>query len=357
MTLDERDARLTEICTQAIADKVFPGCSVGFIREGERRVLAFGQIRYGDGQPAVNPDTLYDAASVTKSVPTSSIMLSLIERGLMSLDMPVIKFIPELKTKYREAILIRHLLTYTVIFDIPGGFGQMAQSDPPHALLNLFRCELKAAPGSQYFYTNPPALLASLVIERVLGTSLDIIANEMFFEPLDMRNTSFLGKRRYRGRSQFAPSEIDFRGEVKGRIHDESAWVLSQRGQLTGHAGIFTTAPDLLKFADMLLAGGTYDGRRYFEPETITMMHTNQLADLGESVGLGWQISAPSFMGSFASPSTFGKTGFRSCMIAVDPQQKAAVTHTSNGNYPHRPASDEGIIRVRQAIADAVFAP
>ncbi len=344
---------ISDICREAIKNKVFPGCTVGYIRNGRKILLSYGYLRYGGGQPEVIFNTIYDAASVTKSVPTASILLRLVEQGKVSLDDQVIKYIPELDNEYREVMLVRHLLTYTVVFDVPGGLGQLAQSYPNDWLARLFKCPLKAAPGTSYYYTNPPALLVGLICERIVGKPLDLIANEMFFEPLGMTNTSFLGRRHHLG--IFAPSEIDWRGEVKGTVHDESAWILAQRGEVAGHAGLFTTATDLLKFAAMLLAGGTYNGHQYLRPETIDLMHTNQLANFGLSAGLGWQLAQPTFMGTHGSDQAFGKTGFRSCMLVVDPVKQIAIAHLSNGNYPHQPKCDEGIIRVRRAIADAIL--
>jgi CubicO group peptidase (beta-lactamase class C family) len=352
MTDKVLEEQLADICNAAIANNVFPGCSLGYLRSGRKILLNYGNLRYGV-KNSVTTNTIYDAASVTKSIPTACVMLSLIEQGRASLDDQVITFIPELDNEFRNDILIRHLLTYTVIFDVPGGFGKLAQEHPDDVLRRLFRSPLKAAPGSSYYYTNPPALLVGLICERITGKRLDEIANEMFFEPLGMTNTSFLAQGHHHG--VFAPSEIDWRGEVKGQVHDESAWILAKSGLVTGHAGLFTSATDLLKFAAMLLAGGTYQGRTYFKPETVALMHTNQLGGLGLSAGLGWQLAAPTFMGTHVSNQAFGKTGFRSCMVVIDPVKDIALAHLANGNYPHRPASDEGIIRVRQAISDAIL--
>jgi CubicO group peptidase (beta-lactamase class C family) len=348
------DARIAAVCTQAIAEAVFPGCSVGYVHQGKRRLLSFGHTRYSGELVPVTPDTVYDVASVTKSVPTACIVMNLIEEGRLSLDDRVVDYIPELQNEYRDEILVRHLLTYTVVFDIPGGFSKLALDWPERVLQQLGKVRLAAKPGTTYYYTNPPAYLLGLICERIVGQRLDAIADARYFRPLGMKHTSFLGRtRKY---ITFAPSEIDWRGELRGKVHDESAWILAKAGQVTGHAGLFTSAADLLRFASMLLAQGTIDGHTYLQPQSVTLMHTNQLGHLGHHAGMGWQMGQPQFMGTKGSDELFGKTGYRSSVILVDPKREAALVHLSNGNYPHRPARDEPILAVRRALADIIFA-
>ena len=347
------DERIAEICERAIQEKVFPGGVVGYIRGDTVNALPFGRLTYAANAPAVTSETVYDVASVTKSVPTGSVILKLIEEGRLGLDDQVIAYIPELRNDYREHILIRHLLTYTVIFDFPGGLAKVAREAPSRLLERIFAAPLVTPPGARYYYTNAPAILLGLIAERVCGQSLDLIARRLFFEPLGMLATTFWPDFSDR---QIAPTERDWRDEVQGQAHDEAAWVLTKTGMTPGHAGLFSTASDLLTFAQMLLCGGAWHRRQILDPQTIVRMHTNQIAKLGASTGLGWELNQPHVMGSAASDQCFGKTGFTGCLILVDPVRKAALVHLSNRTYPDRSSTREAINTVRRALADVVLA-
>ncbi|MDB5178170.1 MAG: hypothetical protein JWN01_113 [Patescibacteria group bacterium] len=238
-------AQVEQICERAIRERVFPGCTVGWIRRGKTEVRAFGRLTYEAGAPAVTAETTYDVASITKSIPTSSIILKLLEDGRVALDDQAIAYVPELQNEFRERILIRHLLTYTVIFDLPGGLAKVARETPDQLLERLFTCPLLAPPGERYHYTNSPAILLGLIVERICGRPLDEVAQELFFKPLGMKNTTF-----HPGlpAEAVAPTEVDWRGEVRGSVHDEAGWALRESGKPPGHAGLFSTTGDVLKF-------------------------------------------------------------------------------------------------------------
>jgi CubicO group peptidase (beta-lactamase class C family) len=347
------EGQVGKICEAAIREHVFPGCVAGYVRDGETTVLPFGGQTYEPIAEAVTAKTVYDVASITKSIPTSCLMLHLVERGLVSLDDKVVLYIPELANEYREQILVRHLLTYTVIFDLPQGLSGVAKEFPNQILENVFTAPLAAVPGTKYLYTSAPALLAGLIIERIAKMPLNDFANQVF-GPLPMRRTAF--STGWVEPHTVAPSEIDDRGLVRGVPHDEAAWALRGTGRIAGHAGLFTTAPDLLVFANMLLNEGEYDGARYFDPKTVNMMHTNQLpADL-HATGLGWEMARPEVMGTHGSKQLFGKTGFTGCIVLIDPEKQRALVFVSNRTYPQRPSTREPINKVFRELADLVLA-
>jgi CubicO group peptidase (beta-lactamase class C family) len=349
------DGQLAATIEAAIAGRIFPGCVVGYVREGRTTVLPFGHFTYEPGAIPVQASTRYDVASITKSIPTASLILKFVEEGRLHLDHSVIRYIPELTTHFREQVLIRHLLTYTMILNLTKGPSAHVREGMDAANLweLLYQTELKAPPGQQYLYSNAPAVFLGLVAERVSGRPLDELAQGLLFDPLGMTQTTFHPETLRP--TQVAPTEIDWRGEIQGQVHDEMAWAFRRAGYIAGHAGLFTTAGDLLTFAEMLLEGGTYGGRRYFQPETITQMHTNQIAALGETTGLGWELGQSRFMGHAVSDQAFGKTGFTGSLILIDPMKHAAMVLLSNRIYPQRPASRESINEVRSAVADIVF--
>lgn len=339
---------------RAIEEKVFPGCVIGLVaRNGERRVWPFGSTRYEGGFP-VKEDTIYDVASITKSIPTASLALRFIEAGKMTLDDLFIKHVPEFANNDRDVLTIRHLLTYTV-----GGYALAPLKDktPQELYEAIMHLDFTTRPGTGFLYSNVPAFLLGLAIERVGGHSLENLARTIFFDPLHMERTSYVTDGFLS--DDIAPSEIDeWRGgEVHGVVHDESAYVLSVKGgKPVGHAGLFSCVPDLLTFLEMLLCDGEYKGDRYFLPESIAAMSTNQLEYLRASAGLGWQLHDKNFMGAHAGEHTFGKTGFTGTAIVCDKEKDRAFAILSNRTYPRRPPDDRLIRAFRQDIADLILA-
>lgn len=342
-----RRAPVQALCERAIRERVFPGCQIGWLEGDKIEVAGHGRLRYDD-QATVTEETLYDIASVTKSLPTNSIILKLIDDGRLSLDDQAIRYLPELRNEYREQILIRHLLTYTVVFDLPGGMSGVAAEAPSRLLHSIFTAPLLAPPGERFYYTNAPAVLLGIIAEKVVNQPLDKIAREMFFEPLEMRRTSFRPRQDI---SQIAPSERVRGDDVVGIPHDEGARLLRTQGIVAGNAGVFSSAGDLLKYARMLLAGGTWDGRRYFSGKMVEAMHTNQISGLGEQVGLGWEMSQALVPDGVGSKIVFGKTGFTGCAMVIDPERDAAFVYLSNRNYPARAESREAIKAFRHELA------
>jgi CubicO group peptidase (beta-lactamase class C family) len=131
--------------------------------------------------------------------------------------------------------------------------------------------------------------------------------------------------------------------------------VLRKQGVVAGHAGLFSTAQDLLRFAQMLINNGELEGHRYFEPATIELMHTNQLHRLKGKTGLGWELDLGDLPAAAKSHQVFGKTGFTGCAIQMDPVAKIALIYLSNRTYPNRPTSKEPIRAFRRQLANLVF--
>lgn len=339
---------------RAVQEKVFPGCVVGFIEKGRRRaVLPFGSYTYDANAAPVLEDTIYDAASITKSIPTASLALRYIDSGRLALTDRLIQYVPEFRNSDRESVTVKHLLTYTL-----GGyaFSALKNKTPDELFATIMTHDFTVHPGSGFLYSNVPAFLLGLVVEKVGGDTLENLAQEHFFQPLGMTRTSLLPQ--YFSRDDIAPTEIEeWRGHVQGSVHDESAYVFTVKGgRVVGHAGLFSTAPDLLNFMEMLLHQGEMSGRKYLSPGIIAKMSTNQIPELGACTGLGWQLHQ-SWMGHSAGEHTFGKTGFTGTSVCADIERGVALVILSNRTFPKRPQDDSAIREFRTDIADIVFGP
>jgi CubicO group peptidase (beta-lactamase class C family) len=340
--------------SRAREQSVFPGCVVGYVgSHGERTVLSFGRQTYDTASPAIKETSVFDVASITKAVPTSSLALLLIDRGALGLDDRLITYVPEFDNSARKEVLIRHLLTQTLNF----GFRLSSFKDrgPEGILHAIYTSEFSEDPGTSSCYSNATSILLGLVVERVFGKSLDAVAGEEFFKPLAMNSTSFVCDAK--GIDNVAPTEVDpWRDKmIRGEVHDETAWVLRRAKIFAGSAGLFSTAPDLLLFLEMLLNRGAIGGKRYFSENVIEQMHTNQIENHGQSAGLGWELFQKRYMGKFCGAHTFGKTGFTGCVCVCDIGKHVAFVMLSNYTFPKRKPDTRVIDEVRRDIADIIF--
>ena len=212
-----------------------------------------GNCSYDSDSPMVGEHTVYDVASITKSVPTACLALKLVEERRMKLKSPLVDFVPEYEGTFRDEIRIEHLLTHTLDFD----FRMSDKKDlaPEKILESVFKADLRTPPGTTFSYANATSILLGLVIERVIGESLDIAAGRMLFSPLMMEHTTFFPEKL--DCADIAPTEDDpWRGRIIcGEVHDESAWAL-RTIMTTGSAGLFSTIADLVRFLSMLLNRG-----------------------------------------------------------------------------------------------------
>ena len=193
-----------------------------------------------------------------------------------------------------------------------------------------------------------------MVIEKVYGEQLDVLADTHFFKPLGMERSSFYPERF--PLNEIVPTEIDdWRGEVQGIVHDESAYIAKRDGKIFGHAGLFSTAPDILTFMQMLLSGGELKGKRFFSEKIITQMETNQIPELNDFTGLGWELNQSRYMSINCTEHTFGKTGFTGTLCVCDREKDIAYVILSNRTYPKRSENSAAINAVRADIGEILL--
>ncbi|MFQ5816445.1 MAG: glycoside hydrolase family 3 N-terminal domain-containing protein [Terriglobia bacterium] len=352
---DSRFARVYQLLEEGVASGVFPGGVLAVGHQGRLVALkAVGQLSYDDDAGAVRADTLYDLASLTKVVGTTTATMMLSEQERLPLDARVARYVPEFtagpQAEAKSRVEIRHLLSHAS--GLPSYVQFFLEVDTRAALLErVYSTPLEYEPGTRTLYSDLGIILLSEAIERVSGQRLDEFLQENLFGPLGMRETQFNPPRRLRGR--IAPTEEDreFRHRlIRGEVHDENAWVL---GGVAGHAGLFSTARDLAVFCQMLLNGGIYAHRRFLTRETIELFTSRQpIPD--SSRALGWdRPSETSSGGRYLSPHAFGHTGFTGTSIWIDPEKQLFVVLLTNRVHPTR--ANEKIRQFRPRLHDAVI--
>ena len=352
---------ISQAVNQAIKNKTFPGCVVGVVnRNGERQILPFGNFTYDELSPKVEENTIYDTASLTKSIPTGSLALQFIDEGKLKLTDKLIDHIPEFNNSDRENVLIKHLLTYTLdgygLASAISKIGGKSMKDITFSDLQnlLLTHNFENRPGTVFKYTNIPAALLGLVVEKISGNTIDNLADEHFFKPLNMTRSTFYPEKF--SLDEIVPTEKDdWRGLVHGIVHDESAYICKKEAKIVGHAGLFSTAPDILSFLEMLLHRGTFQGQKYFSEKIVEQIGTNQIAELNDFTGLGWELNQSRFMGDYCTPHTFGKTGFTGTLCVCDVKKGVAYVILSNRIYPKRPDDSTAINIFRKNIGEVIL--
>jgi uncharacterized protein YbbC (DUF1343 family)/CubicO group peptidase (beta-lactamase class C family) len=342
---------------RAMQRNVFPGCVV-LVRHADRQLMlaAYGLSSKYDSLTArtaepisATSDTLYDLASITKLFTTTAVM-RLVEQGKLALDEPVASWLPDFAAGGKEDVTVRHLLTHTS--GMPD-YLQLWKLEPTPAarMQRVLATPLRVPPGTAFRYSDLGLIALGHLVERVAGATLDRVIRDMVTGPLRLDQTMYRPAARLKPR--IAPTEYEDavgRGMVWGEVHDENAWSLDG---VAGHAGIFSTAGDLGRFAQMYLDGGILDGVRLLKPETVAEMTHNQIGRLEER-GLGWELNADYYMGHLASPTTYGHTGFTGTSLVIDPARQLIVVLLTNRVHPTRNGPSEN--PARQVVADAALA-
>jgi beta-glucosidase-like glycosyl hydrolase/CubicO group peptidase (beta-lactamase class C family) len=334
-----------------IAKKAFPGAVVAVGREGALvHFKAYGRRTYDPDAAPMTVDTLFDLASLTKVIVTTTMAMMMVDEGRLELDRPVRDFFPKFTGGAKDKITVRHLLTHSSGIDWWAPLYKEAHTMPEY-LNRIVPMELKYEPGTKSVYTDLGVMMLGDILERVSGTDLNRFAKDRLFEPMKMRDTGFKPSESMKAR--IAPTEFDQdwrKRLVWGEVHDENAAGL---GGIAPHAGLFGTAPDLARFAAMLLNGGVFENRRYVAPDTVARFTTR--ANVPDSSrALGWDTpSENSSAGTLMSKRAFGHTGFTGTSMWMDPETGVFVILLTNRVHPTR---ENNLIReARPQIADAVM--
>ncbi len=355
-----RFSSVYRVLDDAIAFRAFPGCAFGVLASGEVVIQeGLGRFTYDKGSPIVTPETVYDVASLTKVAATTAAAMLLQQRGLLDLDMRVGDLLPgfisgrNLEDPAR-AVTLRHLLAHNS--GLPGYvqfFRAAATADElMAACLNL---PLEANPGSRAEYSDPGFILLGKALEARMGEPLAQWVRREILQPLEMTATGYCPP--LEERASIPPTEEDAtirHRRIQGEVQDENAWLL---GGASGHAGLFSNVPDLLRFADGILNSGVEiepenEATPLFDPATVGLYAQRQGPE-GSSRALGWDTrSEDSSSGHFFSPHSIGHLGYSGCSLWIDLEAGVAVALLTNRTWPDR--LNESIRQVRPAFHDAV---
>jgi CubicO group peptidase (beta-lactamase class C family) len=361
-----RWAPLARALDSAVAARAFPGAVVVVGRHDTILYQhAFGHLTYTDGPRAGGPTTrvttrtVYDIASLTKVVGLTTAMMQLVEEGSVGLDTPAVHYVPAF---HDSTVTVRQLLTHSsglpawkpFFQSVRPGAGTLARMPEIDSLrarmFALVNAEpLEAAPGARMAYSDVGAMALTQIVEHVMHERIDTYLNIHLMRPLGMRDTRYRPPASWR--SRIAPTERDttYRHRlVHGEVHDENAWSM---GGISGHAGLFSTGPDLAKFAQLMLR--TLRGEsssRLVDSATVELFTRVQQPGFS-SRALGWDTpSENSSAGTRLSPRAFGHTGFTGTSLWIDPGQDLFVILLTNRVYPTR--ENTGIFAARREVAD-----
>ncbi|HKW64118.1 MAG TPA: glycoside hydrolase family 3 N-terminal domain-containing protein [Candidatus Acidoferrum sp.] len=364
MTLQAMDARedsqlrpAYEVAEKAVKDKATPGATLAVGFRGKVAIRAFGKLSYDAKSPAVKPTTMYDIASLTKVVATTTLVAKLAEGDFavpLDLDAKVERYLPEWASgpqpEWRHRVTVRHLLTHTSGLPPFKEYWRTSKSKQD-TLTKIFAEPLEYEPGTKEVYSDLGIILMAEIIERLTGRKLDDLANSFIFSPLGMKDSMYKPPKKLW--PAIAPTEIDnqYRHRlIQGEVHDENAYAI---GGVSGHAGVFSTAPDLAAFSQMLLNGGVYAHQRILRRATVAQFTTPQQLSSGTRT-LGWAVPTPGGLsGQYFSAHSFGHTGFTGTSIWIDPDRQLFVVFLTNRVNPTR--ENQKIQQVRRDVHDAIM--
>lgn len=338
---------------EAIEQEDIPGAVLAVVHQGKLAYLkAYGcKQTYPTAEP-MDVHTVFDMASVSKSMSTAICAMILVERGQLRLSDPVTLYIPE----FSGEIHVSDLLTHTSGLPPYAPVGELAEkygSPNPKGLIDyIAACKTDFKPGSAFQYSCLNYITLQHIIETISGQSLRDFAKANLFVPLGMQHTDYCPSGELLSRC--APTEKQKDGSVlKGVVHDPLARIMN--GGVSGNAGVFSDANDVAILAAMLLNNGEYNGRRILSALGVKAMRSipRQVSPFGRS--LGWDVFSPyaSNHGDLLSPNTYGHTGYTGTSIVIDPDNDLAIVLLTNSVHP----DDNGkSIRLRSLVANAVAA-
>ncbi|MBW3671492.1 MAG: DUF1343 domain-containing protein, partial [Acidobacteria bacterium] len=328
---DATKSRLNAAIERAIADgRIFGG--VLYVESGDATYEeVYGLRAINPERETMTRDTIFDVASLTKSIAATPAIMMLVQRGQVELDAPVRRYIPEFRDGWRGEVTVRHLLTHFAGLRPDLDLHEPWEGYDTAMELTMLE-EPVNRPGAVFLYSDINFLLVSEIVRRVSGLPLDEFVEKEIYEPLGMAESEFTPDETKRPR--IAPTEIvKDGGLLRGVVHDPTS---RRMAGVAGHAGLFTTLDDITRYVHMLQNGGELDGVRIFDPEIVRLMTTAQ-SPPGAAVRrtLGWDYDS-----NFSRPrgnfpiGSFGHTGWTGSFLWIDPASDTFFVFMSNRVHP-----------------------
>jgi CubicO group peptidase (beta-lactamase class C family) len=329
---------------------------------------AFGPAELAPDRRPMREDALFDLASCTKIVVTTTLALRLLDRGALTLGHRVASILPAFgacgpgaEAGVREDVTVRHLLTHTsglrsgLAAPAPSPTGTASKPVGREAVLDaIYRQPLAHPPGSAVVYSDLGYIVLGALLEAVAGAPLDVLAQDEVIAPLGLADATYTPPPALRGRCVATETVPDRGGTLVGTVHDELA---ARMGGVSGHAGLFATCADLERYCRLWLNEGTLEGTRLLSPAAVRAA-THDRTGPPASRGFGWVLQPNPHWPSaeLCSPGAYGHTGFTGTSLVIDPEAGTFAVLLTNRVHPTRQGTLEKIVSVRARFHNAVWA-
>ncbi len=341
---------LNTIMRHAIKNGATPGAVLLVARDGVIVYQkAFGRFTYSPHSEKVTVNTIYDLASVTKIAATTISIMRLYDEGKIGLDDPIAKYLPRFAENGNAKVTIKNLLMHDGGFPPDRPFYRMC-STPKEVFDSLYATRLIYKAGiDTMVYSDLDFITLGRLVEKVTGMPLNQYVKKTFYKPLGMKSTTYNPPKRWLNR--IAPTEYDstLGTYIHGYVHDRNARAL---GGVSGHAGLFSTAHDLAVLMQMILNGGTYNGRRFFSKRTVELFTKRQVNNYCLGFDNALSPYGKSALGGAFGPNAFGHTGFTGTSVYVYPEKKIIAVLLTNRVCPTR--KNLKILPLRRAVHKAI---
>jgi CubicO group peptidase (beta-lactamase class C family) len=340
----------------AIEEKKMPGCVVCIGRHGKIVLLrAYGHRSLEPSEEEMTTDTVFDLASLTKPIATTTSVMILVEQGKIKVNEPIATYLPEFAANGKENVTVEQLLIHISGLIPDNNIADYADG-PEKAIERVFALKLITPPGERFAYSDMNFVVLAELVKKVSGQNIHEFSQHHIFQPLGMKETTYLPGEELRKRA--APTEKRGDAWMRGEVHDPRAYKL---GGIAGHAGLFSTAEDLAIYASAMLGRGEYSGVRIMQEATWREMTTarkvpgrnNEGRAYDGLRGLGWDMRTgySSNRGEGMSDAAFGHGGFTGTGIWMDPEKDLFVIFLSNRVHPNSKGNVNPLIGRIGAIA------
>ncbi len=347
-------AGLDKLINDAISDGAFPGCNIGLVTKDDKYFASYGKKALLPKEEDNDIDTLYDMASCSKVLSTTTCLYKLLEAGKIRLYDSVKTYLPRFMY---DNITIWDLMTHSS--GLPSSVTKGSTITSYDMAIDLiYATEVSYEKNTKIVYSDVGYILLGFIVEAVTGKPLNEAAKELVFDPLEMYDTTYNPVDAKRCAPTEDRDDIVCHGVVRGKVHDERAYWL---GGVAGHAGLFSTVKDISHFIEMVLNNGVYKGKMFLSPASIDLMFTPQVKEAkGVSLdtnqrGLGWIVKGDyCSAGDLASKETILHTGFTGTNVFIDRINKVGFTMLANRVHPTR--ENTKIIPFRGRLGNYIIA-